>query len=174
MKKKATLSIKDYTIGLIYLGLILILFIYSFWPLRVQGKSMENTLQNNDCIIVSKLVTWISGYRYEDLVVLDYDASGTQEKIVKRIVGLEGDHIVIKNNKLYRNEELITENYIKNSTDGTEEIIVPKNCLYVLGDNRKQSKDSRIMGCFETRAVRGKVILRVYPLHRLYSFVKNY
>lgn len=170
MKKMDRLIIKEWLISLIYAVIIVTVLLEVFWPMRVKGSSMEDTLHDNNFIIVSKVLTWLQGYNYNDIVVLNYDHNGKKEKIVKRIIGQEGDHIQIKDGNVYRNENLLDEEYIKGPTNGSIDIYVPEESLFVLGDNRSISKDSRLIGCFNVKDVRGKVVMKLFPLGNIYDF----
>lgn len=91
---------------------------------------------------------------------------------IKRVIGLPGDHIVIKDGNVYRNDELIEESYIREAVTGSQEeeysdVIVPEGTLYVMGDNREQSKDSRSFGCIPYERVNGYLVCRIWPLNKL-------
>ena len=93
---------------------------------------------------------------------------------VKRVIGLPGDHIQIIDEKVYRNGELLTEEYTRSDRTIEEEecysdVIVPEGALYVMGDNRDASKDSRDFGCIPFSRVSGYVVCRVWPLNKLGS-----
>lgn len=93
---------------------------------------------------------------------------------IKRVIGLPGDHIVIKDGKVYRNDEELVEDYIREGTTEIQEeeyadVIVPEGTIYVMGDNREQSKDSRSFGCIPYSRVNGYVVCRIWPLNKLGS-----
>ncbi len=87
---------------------------------------------------------------------------------IKRVIGLPGDHIEIKDGSVYRNGEKLEEDYIREKLTQTQEeeysdVIVPENTLYVMGDNREQSKDSRSFGCIPYDRVNGYIVCRIWP-----------
>lgn len=92
---------------------------------------------------------------------------------IKRVIGLPGDHIVIKDGNVYRNDEKLDEEYIRDEvkTDVQEEeyadVIVPEGTIYVMGDNREQSKDSRSFGCIPYERVNGYLVCRIWPLNKI-------
>ncbi len=93
---------------------------------------------------------------------------------IKRVIGLPGDHIVIKDGMVYRNDERIEEPYLREMNTEIQEqeyadVIVPENTVYVMGDNREQSKDSRSFGCIPYSRVNGYVLCRIWPLNKLGS-----
>ena len=93
---------------------------------------------------------------------------------IKRVIGLPGDHIVIKDGIVYRNDERIEEPYLREMNTEIQEqeyadVIVPENTVYVMGDNREQSKDSRSFGCIPYSRVNGYVLCRIWPLNKLGS-----
>ncbi len=93
---------------------------------------------------------------------------------IKRVIGLPGDHIVIKDGMVYRNDEKIEEPYLREMNTEIQEqeyadVIVPENTVYVMGDNREQSKDSRSFGCIPYSRVNGYVLCRIWPLNKLGS-----
>ena len=92
-----------------------------------------------------------------------------KKSYIKRVIGLPGEHIEIKNGKVYINGEMLQENYLAD-TVVTEslgglftDVVVPEGCVYVMGDNRPQSTDSRILGCIPIEKLEGKVVLRFWP-----------
>lgn len=91
---------------------------------------------------------------------------------IKRVIGLPGDHIVIEDGSVYVNEEKLEENYldpgtVTKSADGVfTDVIVPDGHVYVLGDNREVSGDSRRFGCVPIDKIEGKAVLRFWPLNK--------
>ena len=91
---------------------------------------------------------------------------------IKRVIGLPGDHIVIKDGAVYRNDEKLSEPYIRaenteSQEDEYSDVIVPEGTVYVMGDNREQSKDSRSFGCIPFERVNGYVVCRIWPLNKI-------
>lgn len=99
-------------------------------------------------------------YKFVDLNKVNY---------IKRVIGVAGDHIQIKDGAVYRNGEKLEETYIRTSETTSQEdeyadVIVPEGTVYVMGDNRASSKDSRSFGCVPLDRVNGKVVCRIWPL----------
>lgn len=94
-----------------------------------------------------------------------------KESYIKRVIGLPGDHVQIKDNKVYINEQEYDEPYIADtvitSTDNMAytDLIVPENCVFVMGDNREHSTDSRAFGCIPLEKIEGKVWIRFWPFN---------
>ena len=90
---------------------------------------------------------------------------------IKRVIGLPGDHVQIKNGKVYINEEELEEDYLQPGiiTDDAEgifyDIIVPENTVFAMGDNRNSSVDCRAFGCIPLEKIEGKVLIRFWPLN---------
>lgn len=125
---------------------VLILFIYAFLsPSKVVGDSMNPTLENGD--IVFSLSPKIKQYERGDIVTIDSVSAG--KNIIKRIIGVGGDTVRIETGKVYVNGALLKENYINRWETEIEpmEVKVPKGYIFVLGDNRDVSRDSRELGC---------------------------
>lgn len=90
---------------------------------------------------------------------------------IKRVIGLPGDHVKIKNGKVYINDEELEEDYLQPGivTDAAEgifsDIIVPENTVFAMGDNRNSSVDCRAFGCIPLEKIEGKVLIRFWPLN---------
>ena len=145
-------------------------------PTMVSGQSMYPTLANNDYLFINKLAYESDNPKRGDIIVFKTELidskSSKKKKLVKRVIALPGEHIVIKNNEVYINGELFNENYIENVyTSGDIDMIVPKNNVFVMGDNRANSWDSRSIeiGTISLNDIVGKVAIRVYPFDKLGS-----
>ena len=90
---------------------------------------------------------------------------------IKRVIGVPGDHVVIKDGKVYINDELFEEPYLQpgvvtdNGHGNCTDITVPENCVFAMGDNRSQSTDSRCFGCIPLEKIESKVWIRIWPLN---------
>ena len=125
----------------------------------VIGSSMESTYSDGDRLLV--LTT--KNLEPDDIVVIWSDQYN--EYIVKRVIGIAGDQIEIKEDGVYRNAEKIDEPYV-NEANWIQEtdlcrVMVPENSIFVMGDNRLHSSDSRELGSFSLDKVYGKVLLRM-------------
>lgn len=129
-------------------------------PVRVDGASMDQTLEDGQILLLYKL----SNIDYGDIVVLDEEKEG--EIIIKRIIGMPGDTVSIKDNTVYVNDEKIEEDYAYGETSDYEEITLGDDEYFILGDNRPISKDSRYFGPVKEDEIIGKVIFRLWPFNK--------
>ena len=150
--------VKEWLNAFLIAAVITIIIYFVIWPIRISGSSMENTLSDGEYILISRAVLWVSPLKYNELAVIRYEENGKTEKMVKRVIGLEGDHIVIKGGQVIKNGEILEEAYVKGDTLHEIDIHIPKDCFFVLGDNRKVSKDSRHIGCIQKESIISKVI----------------
>jgi signal peptidase I len=184
-------------IGILLLApaIAILLTVFVFQSYQVDGPSMQNTLHNNDRLIVWKLPrTWarITGHQYVpnrgDIIILsesglsNYGDPSDTKQLVKRVIGLPGDHIVIKNNVItiynaahpHGFQPDATLPYGKNGaippTTNDLNITLGKTQLFVCGDNRGDSLDSRIFGPIETKQVIGKLVARIFPVSQAKRF----
>ena len=158
-------------IGALLVTLIIIFFIR---PTVVYGPSMEPSYYDREYLLISKAYVYAKGFEHGDVVVfkthLKMD-SGGEKNLIKRIVGLPGDRVELKNGQVYLNGELLEENYTDGSKTvdfGKTEWLIGEGEIFVLGDNRDNSKDSRFedVGLIKKSAVMGKVVFRIFPLSR--------
>ncbi|MGG4264366.1 signal peptidase I, partial [Peribacillus simplex] len=143
-------------------------------PIVVDGESMMPTLENHERIILNKFGTKINDINRFDIIVFQV----TKEKdYIKRVIGLPGDHIEYRNDTLYINGEKYEESYLtkykkKNQPltfdfkveDYTGENVVPENELFVMGDNRQNTTDSRQIGTISIDKVKGKANFVYWPI----------
>jgi len=146
---------------------------YIFTPTTVYGESMSPTFENKDRVLISK----ITDIEHFDMIV--FAAPDSDEHYIKRVIGLPGDSVEMRDDVLYINGEKKEEPYLESSKEGIlfgkltgdftlEELTghktVPEGSLFVMGDNRLISKDSRSFGFVPMDSVDGEVKLRIYPL----------
>ena len=179
-KRKST--VREYTEAIL-IALLLALFIRTFvvQAFKIPSGSMLNTLLIGDHILVNKFIygiknpfngnTWIPVKKPArgDIVVFKYPINPTQDYI-KRVVGVEGDQIEIKNKKVYVNGKpqdhsyaIFLDNKIlppgQQNRDNMAPITVPAHSLFVMGDNRDNSYDSRFWKFVDLKAVKGKAFI---------------
>lgn len=152
--------------------IIALLFTFVVRLVGVHGDSMKNTLQTGD-----RLLLWTVGYtpQYGDIVVVDRYA---QEPLIKRVIALEGDIIDIdpQTGKVTVNGSVLNEPYISTPTDVKEfqgPQTVPQGMVFVMGDNRLYSNDSRKaeIGFVEVSDIVGRAVFRVWPLNDMGSLL---
>lgn len=154
-------SSKASTIFFIVFAFCAFLFHVLFGVAKIDGQSMDPTLKNNEIRLYSKLQ---KPRRFDVGVFLERELEGGDSKyIVKRIIGIPGDTVTVVSGQLYVNDQIVIEHYldeehIQNFKDQSFTIQVPDDHYFVLGDNRDVSKDSRQVGSFVTRSIRGIII----------------
>ena len=139
-------------------------------PISVQGSSMEQTLKENELVMINKLA---KSFHYGDIVVLRKESFMTAP-IIKRVIATEGQTIDIdfQEGVVYIDGAPLDEPYVNALTldpeDFTEAVTVPEGCVFVMGDNRNRSTDSRSarLGCVDERYIIGKVLFRFTPLNK--------
>lgn len=173
-KKEILEWVKDIAISLIIVAIILT-FIK---PIIIKQESMQNTFFANDYVFVSKQAYTLFGdMERGDVIVFKSDliaANGSSKFLIKRIIGLPGDTLEIIDGFVYLNGEKQDEPYVKEPGLSGEmaEIKIPGGCLFVMGDNRAVSQDSRseAVGFVSQDDVMGKVVLRVFPFNKIATF----
>ncbi len=149
-------------------------FVFFFRTIDVVGHSMEPTLQEGDKLIVTRL---FYTPKYGDIVVLRKE-SFNEQPIVKRIIATEGQTVDIDFDEgiVYVDDQPLDEPYIAEKTtrpiDFDGKVTVPEGCVFVMGDNRNKSTDSRdaAIGMVDTRYIIGHEIIRLFPLNK-FGFV---
>lgn len=146
--------------------LVVIIRTFIITPVIVSGDSMKPTLNDGEVLLERKIGYNEKSIKRFDIVIIKNE----NDEIIKRIIGLPGEHISYKSNKLYVNDKLIKENFkFRNTEDfNLEEICtcskIPEGKYLVLGDNRPISKDSRIIGLIDSKDIKGKAIYRFWPI----------
>ena len=167
MKEKVIDFIKEISVYIIIVVVIVLLKIYVISPIRVNGTSMNPTLENGDIMILNKIGYRITKIKRFDIVVIKYK----DELLIKRVIGLPGEKIKYENNTLYVNDKALDEEFDKTYTYNfsIKEIgstTVPEDSYFVLGDNREVSKDSRSIGFIDRENIVGKSSLTLFPFNR--------
>ena len=129
---------------------------------RVDGSSMLPTLENGEFVLVSKLSYTSGEYQRGDIIVFHFPLN-PDEELVKRIIGLPGDQVVVRDGLVYVNGQQLSEDYISHAPVYTGEWTVTEGHLFVLGDNRNNSNDSKDWGLLPQENVVGKAILIYWP-----------
>jgi signal peptidase I len=130
--------------------------------IRVDGFSMQPTLQNGEFVIVNKLSYKLGNPQTGDVIVFRYPRDPKQEYI-KRVIGLPGDNVKVSNGKVYVNNQQLNEPYIAAAPKYQTDWHVPAGALFVLGDNRNNSSDSHDWGAVPMNDVIGKAWFVYWP-----------
>lgn len=181
MEDNIKFNLRDW-LKTIIIALIISIIIEKFFisVTIVSGESMLSTLHNDDRLIIDKVSYNFDSPRRGEVVVFIPPIKGREDELfVKRVVGVSGDTYNIEGNKIYINGELLQENYIYNYKDVDRNYefefgIVPKGHIYVLGDNRNNSNDSRSFGCVPVDKIKGRVLTKIWPIKPITTFSAQY
>lgn len=158
----------------IFAGVIAILIVgFVVQPVRVEGQSMMPKLHDQDRIFVNKFIyplrEWIGDkepIKRGDIVVLLYP-DDPSKSYIKRVVGLPGEEVNVENGKLYINGMQMAESYLDSEYISSDSmpgsVHVKEHHYFVMGDNRRNSSDSRYWGLVPEKYIYGKAIFRYYP-----------
>ncbi len=180
------LSIFGVLASALLLAFCLITFVFQSY--QVDGPSMQTTLENNDHLIVwkvSKTIANITNKPYipnrGDVIVFNEATSGTEDKqLIKRVIALPGERVTVKDGlvTVYNDEfpngfspdKTLPYGSVITTTPGNSDATIKEGQVYVMGDNRTNSLDSRVFGPVESDQIVGKLILRVLPLSSTTKF----
>ena len=152
--------VKEIIPYLIIIVVVILIRTFIITPVRVDGASMDKTLENGQILLLYKL----GNVKRYDIVVLDEEIE--DEIIIKRIIGMPNDTVEIKNGKIYVNDEEIEEEYAYGQTSDYDKITLGDDEYFILGDNRPISKDSRYFGPVKKDEIIGKVIFSLWPINK--------
>lgn len=166
---------------LVAFALAFIIRIFFFAPIIVDGPSMQPTLHDRDQMIVNKLKYRFSKPERFDIVVFH---ASVQKDFIKRVIGLPGEHVRVKDNTLYINGKEVEEPFLQETKEKMKPYqtltndfkledlpgnyqVIPENHVLVLGDNRVNSTDSRMFGVVSMDQIVGRTSLIYWPFHRM-------
>jgi len=181
------------TLALLLLAplLAILLTTFFFQSYEVDGPSMQSTLQNHDRLIVLKLPrSWarLTHHAYVphrgDIIIFNHqDVTGTADgtrQLIKRVVALPGEHVVVKDNHLtvynkanpqgFSPDKTMSYGSVITDTAGEVDLVVPQGEIFVCGDNRPNSLDSRYFGTVPVGDVIGKLGIRIFPFNHAQVF----
>lgn len=165
---------------IVFIGsLFIITYLFIVQPNQVKGASMEPTFNSGDYIFTSKVTYRLRTLNRGDIVVF-HAPTNPDIEYIKRIIGLPGDTILITNGQVYLNDKLLHETYLNSPTGvwqggfvhDDEPLKVPQGKVFVMGDNRNRSSDSREFGPVPISSIVGQVFYRYFPPDKM-GVIKN-
>lgn len=169
MKEELKSSGKEFAIAIIG-GIILTILINKFliFSIYVPSGSMLPTIEVGDRMVVRRIYNY-DNIKRGDILVFNFKEDVEDTLYIKRVIGLQNDRIKFENNKLYINNEEIKEDYVKYPEEFYGEYTVPEGEYFFLGDNRANSKDSRVWKnpYIKQSEIKGKAFFRFYPFDRI-------
>ena len=166
--------LKDSFKLIVFLVILIFIMVYVFSITQVVGNSMSPTLKEDEVLFLNKAQYKIFDIARGDIVSLEY---ADTKYLIKRIIGLPGEKVEIRNNQVYINDKLLEENYLKDNLhydDFSLESLgfnaIPEDMYFVLGDNREDSLDSREIGLVKKDQIKGKIFMRFWPFNKISFF----
>jgi signal peptidase I len=156
-------------VGTIVPAVLIALLIHVFLAqaTRVYGQSMQPGLHTNERLVVEKLSYRLHGPRRGDVVVL-HDPSGGSELLIKRVIGLAGERVTVADGRVFIDGVALEEPYLNQETQGSgRSWLVPPLQVFVMGDNRQASRDSRSFGTVPRDQIIGRALFRYWPLDQI-------
>lgn len=155
-------------------GALVVAFVvktFLFQAFFIPSPSMENTLKVDDRVLVNKLSYRLHGVNRGDVVVFERPPTdaGTIRDLIKRVVAVEGDTVETRGDTLFVNDQAVNEPYRKTASIGSavSRRTIPANQVFVMGDNRTNSADSRVFGPIDEDAIVGRAFVKIWPLGAL-------
>jgi len=163
-------EIKDWVVSII-IAIVLAFFIRYFIVelYMVEGPSMRPTLVNGERLVVNKFIYRLKQPEKGDIVVFRYPRDPSRD-FIKRVIGVAGDTIEVKDGKVFLNGQLLNEPYILERTRGSySAATIPDGHIFVMGDNRNNSEDSRFrdVGFVSLEMLKGKAVMVFWPLDQM-------
>lgn len=158
--------VESFVVAIVLATFIILFVAQSF---RVEGESMLPSLHDGERLLVDKVTYRFRSPQRGEIIVFPFPAD-PKRKFIKRVIGVSGDTIEIKNRMLHVNGEPIAENYIRGPMyQQFGPITVPEGTVFVLGDNRNVSEDSRfrVVGAIAEKDVVGRALIIYWPLGEL-------
>lgn len=142
--------------------LCLVIFVISFH--QVIGPSMTPTVNEDSIFVVNKLIYKLRDIKRNEIIILKHD----EKFMIKRVIGLPGEHIVYKDNVLYIDGEPYKEKFLPKgmTTEDYDTGVIPEDKYFVLGDNRVNSLDGNDFGLIDKKDIQGKAWILIWPLNK--------
>lgn len=156
--------------GIILLGVFFILMhFFIITVFVVEGASMEPNFQNDNWVLANRLSYYLEDYTRGDVAIVKFPGDPEHKKYIKRLIGLPGEKVTIKNSEVFINDVRILESYLPDNTKTIPnlELTLGANDYFIMGDNRANSSDSRTWGtCVKSNFI-GKVFFRIFPIQKM-------
>lgn len=162
--------IKDVISYALIIIVVILIRVFIFDPVRVDGPSMDNTLKDGQVLILNKIGYKKSDIKRYDIVVADVTINGKEERVVKRVIGLPNETIYAKDGKVYVNNKEVDSSFTIGSTEDFELegfVKLEGESYFLMGDNREISYDSREFGPVKKNQIKGKAVLRIWPINKI-------
>lgn len=162
-------------------------------PDIVQGQSMEPSFHNSELLFTDRTIQWLGGtsigqdlhYNYHRSDIIIFSSNG--QDLIKRVIGLPGEKVTIQNGSVYINGELLQEPYLpaglktympiiyQATFHEGEEVTIPDDSYFVMGDNRNNSEDGRFeaVGFIKREDIKGRVLVRYFPFNEFTIFTQK-
>jgi len=184
LKKKPNIFIAILQILVVFTALVILLYLFVITPSQVDGPSMEPNFYTGELLLTNRLVQWFGitpigksiGMDYVRGDVVTFQKPGYKE-FVKRIIGVPGDFVAIRDGYIYVNNSKLQEDYLPPAlytsggdylVEGGESALVEEGFYIAIGDNRPVSNDSRFQSISQVdrKWIKGRVILRFFPFEK--------
>lgn len=167
-KKKLKKIAKDILPYIVVVISVVLIRTFLITPAIVDGKSMEPTLYNNNIVLLNKLDYRLNDIKRFDVVVVNLG----KERLIKRVIALPGEHVEYKDGNLYIDGFVVDENFNHDTTNDFKlekigYLKIPGDKYFVVGDNRNDSVDSRMIGLIDKKDIIGSVSARIFPLTKI-------
>lgn len=143
---------------------VLLLRTFIVTPVIVSGSSMDNTLKDGEILLLKK---YDKTYNRFDIIVFNYG----NDKLVKRVIGLPGEHVKYEDGILYINDEIVEDQFASITRDYNLNYLgldtIPEGYYFVLGDNRTKSSDSRMIGLVSEEVIEGTTSFSLWPFGKI-------
>lgn len=142
---------------------------FLFEIILVDGPSMQPTLHTDERLAVEKVSRYMGLPERGDIIIVHY-SDGTNNNYVKRVIGLPGETVEVRDGTVYINGEALDEEYISTQPYADmEPVVVPEDTVFVMGDNRANSMDSRIVGPIRHDQIVGHAMAVIFPFNEIRS-----
>src|SRR5271168_3618605 len=151
---------------LIAIGLALVIIVFLYQPVKVEGTSMAPLLSDQERIFINKFVYRFEPIQRRDVVVFWYPLDHSKS-FIKRVIGLPGENVQIRQGIVYVNGRAIEEPYVPPQYEDMSDfgpVSVPKDSYFVMGDHRISSNDSRVFGAVENKFIYGRAVFAYWPV----------